>query len=107
MSIGEQVWKVTNEGPQLHEIEFVRLDDGVTFNQFMRSLGTRTAPADPLPFTSVGGVQALETGGAGWFIANLEPGIYAIICHIPDPVSGKPHFALGMVRQLTVSEYPM
>ena len=65
-------------------------------------MSTPLAAVDP-PFTSVGGVQALDVGATGWFVADLAPGTYAIVCYIPDVVSGTPHYALGMVQELTVT----
>ena len=121
---GEQTWEVVNGGPQPHEIQFVRLDEGVTFDQFLEGLSAQAVPASPgaghgdahggaevstplaavdPPFTSVGGVQALDVGATGWFAADLAPGTYAIVCYIPDVVSGTPHYALGMVQELTVT----
>jgi hypothetical protein len=118
---GEQVWEVVNHGPQPHEIVFVKLEEDVTFDQFVQGLGTPAASGastsnlhpghgstpdggdEPRAVTSVGGVQALDIGATGWFVADLEPGTYAIVCHIPDLTTGKPHAALGMVEELTVT----
>ena len=33
---------------------------------------------------------------------DVEAGEYAFICLVPDPASGRPHAALGMVGGLTV-----
>jgi hypothetical protein len=33
---------------------------------------------------------------------DVEPGNYAWLCFVPDPGSGQPHAALGMIAALTV-----
>jgi hypothetical protein len=33
---------------------------------------------------------------------DLPAGNYALICFIPDPATGKAHFELGMLGELTV-----
>jgi uncharacterized cupredoxin-like copper-binding protein len=113
---GHQQWQVVNEGPQPHELVVRRLDDGVTYDQLV-SQSVAIAPASPAaghdhgatqgPITSlttaVGGVQAVAPGDAAWLSIDLEPGTYVIICHVPDPETGKEHAELGMIQELTVT----
>ncbi len=35
-------------------------------------------------------------------VVDLKPGNYLAICNIPDPASGKPHSALGMIKEFMV-----
>jgi hypothetical protein len=56
------------------------------------------------PFTNVGGMQALNTGLAGWVHLDLEPDTYIAICYIPDPATGKRHLEMGMVKTFIVKE---
>jgi hypothetical protein len=96
---GEQIWKVVNEGPQIHEIMIIKLaeDKGVADVQtFLQS------PHGAAPFTNIGGFQALTPGETGWLNLNLEPGEYAALCHVPDPASGHAHTQLGMLMPFTV-----
>jgi hypothetical protein len=58
--------------------------------------------AGPPPFEVVGGMQALATGMRGWAVLDLAPGNYLAICAVPDPASGQPHLALGMIASFTV-----
>jgi uncharacterized cupredoxin-like copper-binding protein len=113
---GHQQWQVVNEGPQPHELIVRRLDDGVTYDQIV-SQSRAVAPATPAPengegtsqapitsmTTAVGGVQAVAPGDSAWLSIDLEPGTYVIICHVPDPATGKEHADLGMIQELTVT----
>lgn len=62
----------------------------------------RTPAPGPPPFTPVGGVQAILPGVSQTGTVNLDAGTYVLICFIPN-AEGVPHFALGMVRELTVN----
>lgn len=98
---GKQIWSVTNKGQQLHEINLMKLADGKTMDDVMAwAQDPTTAP----PFTNVGGFQGINPGETGWMELDLTTGQYIAICHIPDPATGKPHEALGMVLPFTVTE---
>ena len=58
--------------------------------------------AGPPPFELAGAMQALAAEMRGWAVLDLEPGNYPAICAVPDPASGQPHAALGMVASFTV-----
>jgi uncharacterized cupredoxin-like copper-binding protein len=47
----------------------------------------------------MGGISPGETGQT---TVSLTAGTYVLICNIPDPTSGKPHVALGMLSGFTV-----
>jgi uncharacterized cupredoxin-like copper-binding protein len=116
---GEHLWEVKNTGQQLHEFVVYRNAPGVTFEQVQAILMAEGAPATPMagmdestpmavesgppPFTAVTGWAPANPGMAGWVVANLEAGDYFAICFIPDPASGAPHFALGMIQAFTVA----
>ena len=68
------------------------------------------APASPEaammmepPFTSVGGVAPMSTGYTNYAPLDFTPGEYFSICFVPDPESGAPHAALGMIMGFTVA----
>ena len=98
---GPQTWKVTNNGPEPHELGLLRLAAGKTLddvNAFMRQ------PAGPPPFAEAGGIGALAPGKSGWFDVDLQPGNYIALCFIPSAAhQGTPHFALGMQAAFTVA----
>ncbi|RIK41801.1 MAG: hypothetical protein DCC55_10885 [Chloroflexi bacterium] len=96
---GEQVWKVTNEGDQWHEISLIKLAEGKTMMDVTHWMH---APDGPPPFTNVGGMQGLDPGESAYLHLDLTPGEYVGLCHIPDPASGKEHAELGMVMPFTV-----
>jgi hypothetical protein len=86
--------RVTNEGRQDHLLLLHRLGEGVSFADF---LGNEDAPA-----TRVGGVSRLGPGQEIHLDLDLEPGRYVAGCLIPDPVSGRAHAEMGMVREVVV-----
>lgn len=96
---GPQVWQIDNQGQQPHEIALIKLAEGKT----MEDVGAfMAAPDGPPPFADVGGLQGIDPGESGWVNLNLTSGEYVALCHIPDPVSGKPHTELGMVALFSV-----
>jgi len=99
MKAGKQIWQIVNEGKQPHEIALVRLADGKTLDDAVNFM---QAPTGAPPFIDVGGFQGIDPGASGWLHLDLQPGRYVALCHIPDPASGKPHEALGMVLPFTV-----
>jgi hypothetical protein len=83
----------------------LRLESGLTIEQLRTALLAEQgggAPAGPAPFAFAGGIVALDRGSKGWIDLNLPAGNYALICFVPDVNSGQPHFALGMLKGLTV-----
>ncbi|MBV9119641.1 MAG: hypothetical protein JOZ39_02955 [Chloroflexi bacterium] len=56
----------------------------------------------PPPFADAGGVNGLSQGLSAWGTLSLTPGDYVFICNVPDPQSGKPHWALGMIKGFSV-----
>jgi len=97
---GTRTIRVLNGGTQHHEIELVRLPPGVSVNDFMKWLGKMEGPPPGMP---LGGVSGLDVGGSQYFTADFAPGNYALICFLPDAKDGKPHFAHGMIQQITVN----
>jgi hypothetical protein len=112
---GPQIWEIPNVGEQIHELVVLQLQPGVTFDQVMAMLnpGAATpaagAEASPAamemapPFQAVGGVAPMHPSYANWAVLDLQPGEYVAICFVPDPETGAPHFALGMIMPFSVS----
>src|SRR3989442_9930395 len=101
VTAGAVTWKVVNDGPQLHELDILKLHSGVTFEQFQKILSSQGPPSGPPPFDDAGGIAALQTGTAGWMKLNLQPGNYVALCFVPDAKTGRPHFMLGMMSAFT------
>jgi hypothetical protein len=56
----------------------------------------------PPPGKALGGVAGIAPGLSQSFTNNFTPRKYALICFLPDARDGKPHFAHGMVQEITV-----
>ena len=96
---GSQVLRVRNEAVQPHEVLIVRLAPGKSAHDFVGWVEKMAGPPPALP---LGGTVAMIQGVSNDVVLDLEPGEYALICFIPDAKDGKPHFAHGMVQQITV-----
>ncbi len=103
--------QVVNNGPQPHEVAIVALEEGFTVEQ-LTALFTEEEPTPaagetpeeqgPPPFSAAGGLGAIPPSSDGYMQVNLPAGNYAFLCFVPDPGTGAPHAALGMVGSLTV-----
>jgi hypothetical protein len=97
---GTHTFHVINDGPQTHEVQLVRLNDGATGKDFLAALGPNAK--GPPPGVMLGGPGAYSTGNDGYWTVTFEPGHYIFICFVPDPASGLPHMMKGMVHEFTV-----
>ncbi len=100
LAAGHQTIEVKNAGPQLHEIELIKLAPGKTADDFMKWV---QKPAGPPPGSGVGGIAGTIPGQSLYFTAEVTPGDYLLVCFLPDLKDGKPHFAHGMIQTVTVS----
>jgi uncharacterized cupredoxin-like copper-binding protein len=97
---GPRIIKVVNNGPEPHEFNLLRLEEGKTVEDVKQFLA---APNGPPPFLPIGGMNGLDVGASGYVEIDFEPGTYAAICNIPSPkAEGHPHFTLGMIKEFTV-----
>ena len=96
------VIEVKNGGPQPHELTTIKLNNGVTVDQLKVLLNSDTPPAGPPPIEDAGGLGALQANMTGFVEFDLKAGNYAFVCFVPDPATGKPHAALGMIKAITV-----
>jgi uncharacterized cupredoxin-like copper-binding protein len=117
IAAGPQIWAAPNVGEQIHEMVILQLEPGTTFDDLQAALQGMapapatpgTAPASPValagppPFFSIGGVAPMNPGYTNWAVLDLEPADYVAICFVPDPETGLPHFALGMIMPFTVA----
>ena len=97
---GQQTWKVTNEGPQVHEIGLFALQPGKVPSDIPAFFSG--PPSGPPPFALVGGVSDFVPNRSVWAHLDLQPGNYVALCFVTDPASRKPHFALGMLTAFSV-----
>ena len=96
---GTRTIRVRNAGKQHHEVELVQLAPGKSVKEFLDWVGK---PEGPPPGKPLGGVSGMEPGMTEYFTANLTPGKYGLICFLPDAKDGQPHFAHGMMQEITV-----
>jgi len=102
---GTHTVKVTNAGPQPHEIEIIRFAPGKTMKdlgEFVAAAMGPNPPAGPPPIDLIGGTSAGLPKSVSYFTANLTPGKYAMLCFIGDAKDGKPHMEHGMVKEFEV-----
>lgn len=125
VAAGPQTWAVTDTGEQLHELVIYRLAPGVTYDvvesiflappvatpegaieatpEEMASPEASPQAGGPPPFTAVAGAAPMNPSATNYVELDLEAGEYFAICFIPDPETGAPHFALGMIMPFTVA----
>lgn len=108
---GEVTFTMTNEGKQPHHAQFLRLADGVTFEDFSETVEAYPAPADQdfaaeirelyVP-PALGVLSWVSRGEESTPKDDLEAGSYALICAIKDPESGLRHYEMGMLQPFEV-----
>jgi uncharacterized cupredoxin-like copper-binding protein len=111
LAAGTHTWEVVNAGAAIHELIVMQLAPGFTADQFMEILAApegatpegEAAPSGPPPFTMVGGVAPMNPEHTNYLPLDLVAGEYVAICFVPDPATGAPHAALGMVMPFTVA----
>jgi hypothetical protein len=108
---GSQVWHVTNNGEQLHEIVLVRTPELLTVEQVMTivTLPEGGTPPPGVPDMSTfeflpDVVKSISPGREIWVEPTLEPGNHVAICSTLDPETGMPHLLLGEIRVFTVGD---
>jgi len=97
--------QLQNQGKELHQAQLGRLNDGVTYDQFVAALKSDLANNGSTSndmATPVGGPNAVVAGSTCEVIQDLKAGQYVFVCLIPN-VMGMPHAVLGMIVPLTVT----
>lgn len=105
LEAGPKVWEVANTGVQGHLIILVELAEGVTLEEFAAWLETPESRDGGVPETlgaEVPGGHYIDPGGRYFETIDLSPGRYVVLCPVPDPASGQPHYHLGMMQTLDV-----
>lgn len=100
LAAGTHTFRVINDGPLTHELQVVRLNDGATSQDYLAAFAP--GAKGPPPGVMIGGPGAYSKGLEGYWTVTLTPGNYALLCFVPDPADGKPHFMKGMVRDISV-----
>lgn len=100
LTAGTHTFHMVNDGPQVHEAQLVRLNDGVTAEEFMASLVP--GATEPPPAAMLGGSGALSPGAENWWTVALEAGNYLFLCFVPDNDGSGPHIMKGMIKGFSI-----
>jgi uncharacterized cupredoxin-like copper-binding protein len=92
--------RLMNHGQEPHHAQLLRLNDGVSFDDFAAALQSEGESALRL-VTLTGGPGAMSPFKSGEVTVDLTPGQYALACFIPS-ADGVPHLAKGMLKPVTV-----
>ncbi len=96
---GRTTFRFINDGPNLHHMQLLRLEEGKTIADFGAAMQGGALP----PWaTFVGGPNVSSDSAGSVATLDLEAGNYVLLCFIDTP-DHVPHFAKGMVQPLTVT----
>ncbi len=91
-----------NLGKENHEAQIVRLNDGVTVEQFLAAIQAAGNGEPPPIFTYEGGPGEIMPNKTSEVVLNLQQGQYMLLCFVSAP-DGQPHAAKGMVLPIKVN----
>ena len=97
---GPTTFHLVNQGPSVHHIQVIRLEEGKTMADFEKAMGPGEHPPQSW-MVFEGGPNTPVPGGSSDGSLELAAGNYVVMCGIPGP-DGIPHAAKGMVHSLTV-----
>lgn len=100
LSAGKHVIRIENAASQPHEMFIMQMAPGKTAEDLIKWGQTYQGPP---PGTPMGGISGMATGQVAYLPVNLPKGEYLLVCFLPDAKDGQPHFAHGMIKELTVS----
>jgi hypothetical protein len=102
VNAGVRSFELTNKGKEPHELQLVRINDGV--NESLRQLLDLPREQFIARVRPMGSTFA-EPGKKNWVVADLAPGRYAMICFIPVGGAGEgpPHYTRGMLNEFQVT----
>jgi hypothetical protein len=99
LSPGRHTLRLDNVGQEPHEILVKRLEGERTLAD---SLAFVLNPVGAPPYSDAGGLLVFPGGESTSLDLDLAPGRYVAICYFREPVSGKTHAELGMIRDFAV-----
>jgi hypothetical protein len=102
LAAGQVTLVMRNVGKETHHAQLLKLNTGVTLEQFTGALQQGEGPALAL-VSLTGGTGALDPGPNSEEVTlDLQPGMYVVVCFIAGP-DGIPHVAKGMLKPLQVT----
>jgi len=93
--------QLKNLGKEHHEAQFVRLNEGVTPEQFLAAIQQAGDGPPPDIFSFEGGPAEILSNKTAEVMLNFAPGQYMLVCFVDAP-DGQPHVAKGMVLPVKV-----
>lgn len=100
---GRQLWEVENAGQETHHLMLMRIKDGKTMQDVEAFFhAPDPAQAGEPPFEDAGGLETLSRGRKAFVTLDLAPGEYVVACFLPSAAKHAPHFALGMLTNVSV-----
>ena len=102
VAAGVTTFELVNKGPELHHVQFVRLDDGKTLQDFQQAMASHGPPPAWVKFVGGPNTPIPDGKSVSRVTMDLAPGQYVLLCFIPS-ADGTPHVAKGMVRPLVVT----
>ncbi|MGH2591932.1 MAG: hypothetical protein ACRDGG_00280 [Anaerolineae bacterium] len=94
--------RLANVGHEDHNVQLVRLNDGVTLEQFEAALQQGAEAALALPLVTIaGGVGVATPNHHEQVVLNLAEGQYVMLCFFASE-DGVPHLAKGMFKPIQV-----
>jgi hypothetical protein len=100
VTAGAHTFHVMNSATQPHEVELFKLAPGKTVAELTTwMMGPMTSEPPGIP---MGGIVGLPPHSTAQFHADIPAGEWALMCFLPDPKDGKPHFMHGMEMQFSV-----
>jgi hypothetical protein len=100
IAAGDNVWRITNDGEQWHEVTVIPVPDGSTSTDILNLIHDENNDEEPEVTFQFG---PISSGIEVWTSLDLTPGTYVALCFLPD-VEGDytAHFDKGMIRVFEV-----
>jgi len=96
---GSQVIAVRNTGKQMHEFFMAQLLPGKSPMDLAKFAEN---PVGAPPGKPMGGITDIVPGDVVYLQVDVPKGELGVMCFTPDMKDGKPHFAHGMIKQISV-----
>jgi uncharacterized cupredoxin-like copper-binding protein len=100
LTAGKHTIKVEVAPGQPHELVLIQLNPGKTAKDLLAWMPKMHGSP---PGHVVGGASPSVSGSPVYVSVDLAPGKYLLICFLPDPKDGKPHFMHGMMQTVDVT----
>lgn len=103
VSAGEHTFVLHNEGEQWHEMVVMPLDSNMSLGEFTAMLNAAASEDSGPPSEGLVWLPMAQ-GTMASFDLNLEPGLYGVLCFLPDLLGeGHTHASEGMWQIIEVS----